>query len=141
MRREGWQSTGTEIDAAKPFKAPFFPGERVRHLANGDIGIVCTIIVLPQGCLIECDWGAPEGHRDVWHFVIESMGGDDDRHDWRDKWESPYAWGDRVVHRTNCDSVGVVNGFRISERGLGVRVSWSSERWEWHTLCELEDPP
>lgn len=135
MRREGFYTTGSEIDPTKPFKLPFLPGERVRHLADGEIAIVCTIVVMPHGCLIECTSNESHG---VWHFAIESIG-DDCSQECREVWEFPYGWGEKLAHRLN-GKVGIVSGYRISERGMCVRMAWSDESWEWHPFCELEEP-
>jgi hypothetical protein len=127
-----------EIDWSKPFRLPFSPGEKVRHRADGAIGILSSIVVYPRGCMVECAWEPGATHSD-WHFAVESVG-EDDHHGCPSIWEFPWPWGHKVAHRAD-GKIGVIDGYRIAERGISCRVTWRVDYWDWHSLCELEEVP
>lgn len=129
-------TTGSEIDWSKPFLIPFLPGEKVRHRASGDVGVVLGIVVTPASCMVDVSFTQEADHV-VSHLALESADGDDGL-DGRTLWEFPWPWGHAVVHRADGKRA-IVTGYRINERGIDVHVSLNPTTWGWCSLYELNE--
>ncbi len=128
------------FDLSVPVKFPFEIGQLVKHRGCDEgKGVVTAMILCPNGCVVEVSWG-PGQIEHEWHFALERHYGinDDDEYEASFSHSLPWEFGTEARHRGHLRERGIVTGYKLSERGVLVRMSWGADRWDWHYLCELD---